>query len=359
MSSYSDTPAQEKFFRGYPISWVTVEKTKEIVIEAAFGDDMIEKRPYKHHYIKYCDKLYRRNDFMEAYFSEYKKYPYKVKFKTDDIFLLSGNQRAKLQYHILSLKYPLVEVDIQDELDLRSLCCGSDFETAQIWYNRMQWEKGIEKMVTFGVSLGVPGIISDVWCYRFEIDDLSAVYESVSSTWEEWLGVIAGYIDSQRHIIQDAEGEQRKARCDWICDQAMIKLYYQDGIHLTLPARETAELKRWIYDYCYKGQCEYPYHGDICPAHYRFVIDFEKDVEIVEADDRKGRMKQYNEEHNAAHNKEMAVKKLRERVNALTGDEWTTQELYAQGISKNTLTRLVNEDLLRRVKIGYYERNFP
>lgn len=358
VSSYSDTPAQEKFFRGYPISWVTVEETKEKVIEGVFCD-LTEERTAKKHFIEYLGKRYRRNDFMEAHFTEYRKYPYKVKFKTDDIFRLSGSQRAKLQYHILSLKFPLVEVDKQDSHDLYLLCLGCDFQTAQIWYSRMLWDKGIEKMVTFGVSLEVRGSASGVWCYRPELNGLYAEYKSVSSTWEEWLAPIAYDIDCQRHIIQDADGEERKALCDWICDQAMIKLYYQDGKYLTLPAREMTELKRWIYDYCYKGEAEYPYHGDICPAPYSFRIDFEEDVEIVEADDRKGRMKQYNEEHNAAHNKEMGVRKLQDRVASLTGDEWTTQELYAQGISKNTLTRLVKEDLLRRVKIGYYERNFP
>lgn len=358
MSSYSDTPAQEKFFRGYPISWVTVEETKEKVIEGAFCD-LTEEYPAKKHFIEYQGKRYRRNDFMEAHFTEYKKYPYKVKFKTDDIFLLSGNQRAKLQYHILSLKFPLVEVDEQDSSALRSLCFGSDIDTAQIWYNRMQWEKGIEKMVTFGVSLEVRGSASGVWCYRSEINNLYAEYESVSLSWERWLGMIAFHIESQRHLIPWMESESQILSNEMIYEQAIKMLYYQDGMHLTLPARENTELRKWVYDYCYKGQADYPYHGDICPAPYSFTIDFEKDIEIVEADDRKGRLKQYNEEHNAAHNKVMAIRKLQDRVASLTGDKWTTQELYAQGISKNTLTRLVKADLLRRIKPGYYERNFP
>ena len=55
-------------------------------------------------------KTKTRRDFMKSEFDEYRMHPYKVKFLTDDVFRLGGNQRSKLQYHILAQRFPLVHV---------------------------------------------------------------------------------------------------------------------------------------------------------------------------------------------------------------------------------------------------------
>jgi hypothetical protein len=50
-------------------------------------------------------------------------------------------------------------------------------------------------------------------------------------------------------------------------------------------------------------------------------------------------------------------KKAAERNFAdVTGDEWTTQELYAQGINKDKIPRLVNQGKIKRTSRGHYER---
>lgn len=79
-------------FRGEPIAWVSVPKTTTEVQENLFGDDEIDEQTTGvRHLIQYQDKALKRSDFLAMVFPEYRKYPYKVKFKTDDIFRLGGN----------------------------------------------------------------------------------------------------------------------------------------------------------------------------------------------------------------------------------------------------------------------------
>lgn len=117
-------------------------------------------------------------------FSEYKKYPYKVRFNDDNIFYLSSNQRAKLQYHILSQYFDLVKVDEQDKEDLYRFCKDYQEETAQRWLYRMKYEDGHEKIMTFGVSLDVRKVLNTsklkgIYCYTSEITDTQATYKGV------------------------------------------------------------------------------------------------------------------------------------------------------------------------------------
>lgn len=79
-------------FRGKPISWVTVPKTQTITRANAFGDDDIEEVTKKIcHLIQYDGRQMGRDEFLKYVFPDYRKYSYKVRFKTDDIFRLGGN----------------------------------------------------------------------------------------------------------------------------------------------------------------------------------------------------------------------------------------------------------------------------
>ncbi len=295
----SNSPAQESNFRGQPISWIDVDETREQFFESAFGDDVTERWTCRCHYIEYCGQKYCEDDFMKAHFAEYKKYPYKVDFKTKDIFRLSYNQRAKLQYHILSLKFPLVDVDVRDKVGLSSLSFSSNNKTAQNWRQRMKWDKGIEKMITFGMSLGVQGDTRGLWCYKPTFENSYAEFCSVEYDWDLWLSNIAFYIDSHRHEVERAVGaENKKMVFDGLCQGAGSMLYYQQGSYLTLPTRQANELKKWIYNYCRTGKGDYPYHGNINTGHYEFRIEFDTDIDIVEADDRKTYTRKCNEEIN-------------------------------------------------------------
>lgn len=66
-------------------------------------------------------------------------------FSTDDVFRLGGHQRAKLQYHILAQRFPLVQVDEQDKHDLEAFAAQADTVAAQLWLARMRWPMGHEK----------------------------------------------------------------------------------------------------------------------------------------------------------------------------------------------------------------------
>ena len=62
---------------------------------------------------------------------------------------------AKLQYLILSQRFPLVAVSASNKQELEAFADASETETAQRWLNRMMWPRGHEKMVTFGAALAV------------------------------------------------------------------------------------------------------------------------------------------------------------------------------------------------------------
>ena len=110
-------------FRGKPIAWVDVPKTKSVIVPNAIGEDGTEERiTGKQHLISYEGKRYQREEFLTAMFPDYKKFPYRVKFKNEDVFRLNANQRAKLQYNVLAHKFSLVPVALQDRVDLERLC---------------------------------------------------------------------------------------------------------------------------------------------------------------------------------------------------------------------------------------------
>ena len=66
-------------FRGKPIAWVDVPKTKSVIVPNAIGEDGTEERiTGKQHLISYGGKRYQREEFLTAMFPDYKKFPYRV-----------------------------------------------------------------------------------------------------------------------------------------------------------------------------------------------------------------------------------------------------------------------------------------
>lgn len=265
-------------------------------------------------------------------------------FLTDDVYRLGGNQRAKLQYHILANRFPLVPVAEQDKEDLQRLAARSETETAQRWLNRMMWPQGHEKMVTFGAALEVPGNVRGLWCYTAKLDTTTAAYQGISMGWDSWATSIAAYLDEQR--AADFIDMNRTVQ------GAIFRLYYQDGLYLTVPKAERVAVVKWIYQYLKDGAAPFPLHGDMGSEEYRFTIDFEKDVEIVHNQVIKDDMAAYNREANA----EKGRRRVEKRLADLMGDAWTTAELKAQGFTKRNIKTFVDNGLIKRLYQGHYMR---
>ena len=210
------------------------------------------------------------------------------------------------------------------------LCQSHHAETAQRWLNRMGWESGHEKMISFGVALDVRGAAKGVWCYYVaNLDEKSVTYHGVPMTWEGWIKPILFFMDSRRAELT-ALRKQPDSSADELFqssyDTAVMMLYYQNGMYMTLPGKEGKLL-------------------------------FERDTEIVRAYDLKKEMGQYNAEHNAAHNQELGRRQTEERFAQLKGDTWTAQEILDQGFSRKTLDKFVKYGFILRVKKGRYVRN--
>ena len=63
------TTAEQSFFRGEPITWLTVPTTKTVVTANAFGESEASERPArKNHFILYGGKQYKREEFYQMAF---------------------------------------------------------------------------------------------------------------------------------------------------------------------------------------------------------------------------------------------------------------------------------------------------
>ena len=190
---------------------------------------------------------------------------------TDDIFRLGGNQRAKLQYHILSQRFPLAAVSASDKQELEAFAAASETETAQRWLNRMMWPQGHEKMVTFGAALEVPdherkGAAFGLWCYHAKVDETGAAYQGVLMDWETWAFPLVDYLTAWRAA--------RRRDMVEVMRGAMLRLYYQHGLYLTVPKAVRVAVVKWVYQFLKDGAAPFPFAGDMGSEEYSFTIDF-------------------------------------------------------------------------------------
>ena len=270
-------------------------------------------------------------------------------FSTDDIYRLGGSQRAKLQYHILAQKFPLVEVAAEDKEDLEAFAAQSETEAAQLWLARMHWSQGHEKMVTFGQNIGVEdkasgGRVKGLWCYTADMDAVKAVYTGCPMTWERWAAPIVGYLQGQR--------DARTAAALEVMQTIMRLLYYQNGLYLTVPGDVRRAIVKWAYQYLKDGAAPFPFAGDMGSDSRRVTINFERDTSLKDNRVIHDNMAEYNREANA----EKAARRTKQRFEDLTGARWTTAELHAQGFTDRNIKTFCKDGLIKRLYQGHYQR---
>ncbi len=267
-----------------------------------------------------------------------------MQFLTNDIYRLGGNQRAKLQYHILSRRFPLAAVSASDKQELEQFAAASESETAQRWLNRMKWTEGHEKMVSFGAALEVPGNTRGLWCYYAKTDEHSATYTGVPMSWETWVAPLVDYLTTWRAA--------RRWNMVEVMQGAMLRLYYQSPYYLTVPKTVRVAVVKWVYQFLKDGAAPFPFVGDMGIEEYKFTIDFGRDVEIVPNRSIQGDMAAYNREANA----EKGRRRVEKCFADLQGDTWTTAELKAQGFTKRNIASFVEKGLIKRLYQGHYTR---
>lgn len=138
--------------------------------------------------------------------------------------------------------------------------------------------------------------------------------------------------------------------------------YGRYGRYLTLTQEDCKAITAWINEYFVGGSAPFPLSGAIPAADYKFVIDYNTDVELVDSRDLKDpdEMVKYNRETNAARNKEKGKKKVQTRFSAACGaikigDTLTTKQLVEMGYTDDkALKRLVDSGVLKRIKRGHY-----
>ena len=347
-------------FRGEPIEWTERKKTI-ITAEAAFGEDETKEKTF--HFIRYQGQEYKPEEFLKAMFPYYKDYPYKVEFKSDDIFRLGSSQRAKLSYDILSEHFRISGVSPQDDEDLADLAYHGNCETAKNWLKRISWFQSSAQMLHFGCNLNVAGHAKGVWCYSTKRESNKVIFSGQEMTWENWAAPLIDYV---RYVRLGLKASRKTEPAEIIEDciiqakaNAMGLLFNHYGWMITLPQRQYYALQKWVSD-SFEREIPFPYCGDTGSDTYSFSINIgegSSDYEIVPSDNRGETMSKYNAEHNAERNKAQGLKETLERFAPLSGDAWTRQEILAQGFTQSNLDTFLKHGLIRRVSQGHYVRN--
>ena len=141
-------------------------------------------------------------------------------------------------------------------------------------------------------------------------------------------------------------------------------MYYQFdryGRYLTLTQEDCRAITEWINECFVGGSAPFPLSGVIPAADYKFVIDYNTDVEFVDNRDLKapGEMAKYNQETNAARNKEKGKTKVAARADKTLPDgDFTRDDLKALGYGPKAISNLLRDKLIVDTKRRTPERKY-
>ena len=188
------------------------------------------------------------------------------------------------------------------------------------------------------------GAAFGLWCYYAKVDETSAAYQGVSMEWEVWAAPLVDYLTAWRAARRWDMAE--------VMQGAMLRLYFNSGLYLTIPKAVRVAVVKWVYQFLKDGAASFPFAGDMGSEEYSFTIDFENDVEIVPNRAIQEDMAAYNRAANA----EKARRRVEKRFADLQGDTWTTAELTGQGFTKRNIKTFVDNGLIKRLCKGHYMR---
>ena len=129
-------------------------------------------------------------------------------------------------------------------------------------------------------------------------------------------------------------------------------MYYQFdryGRYLTLTQEDYKAITEWGREYLVSGSAPFPLSGAIPAAAYKFVIDYNTDVELVDNRDLKDpdEMAKYNHETNATRNKEKGKNKVAARARKTLPDgDFTRDDLQALGYGSKAISNLLRDKLI-------------
>ena len=109
------------------------------------------------------------------------------------------------------------------------------------------------------------------------------------------------------------------------------------------------------------GSAPFPLSGAIPAADFKFVIDYNTDIELVDSRDLKDpdEMAKYNHETNAARNKEKGKNKVAARARKTLPDgDFTREDLQALGYGPKAISNLLRDKLIVDTKRRTPERKF-
>ena len=326
----------------------------------------------------------------------FKSYAKKMVFKNNKIEPLPNKERIRIQFYLRSQYKSPPLLDNADEIAafIHAACelttTNYDYKLSQTWSACklvVQTEPEAASLFAYygwtqDLSKDYPN--KENMFYRLSYnEDMSLHYEIVEDSLVSRFEAIRtrAYDDVKiKDIIQD-KNIDRKDKIKEISKKLNPLLYIKEindyfCVHYVIRTgltKETFDLcNNMITEYIEKLIDRNAFDNLILEEHIKRIqfdtskldnIKFVKPTIIdigmndVEFIDRKYNINaKYNQEH-AKELGEARSKKAAERNSAnLVGDKWTTQELYAQGIDQNKISRLIKNGIIKRVKRGFYER---
>ena len=141
-------------------------------------------------------------------------------------------------------------------------------------------------------------------------------------------------------------------------------MYYQFdyyGRYLTLTQEDCRAITEWINEYFVGGSAPFPLSGVIPAADYKFLIDYQTDVEFVDHRGLKapGEMAKFNPENNARRHKEKGKTKVAARADKTLPDgDFTRDDLKALGYGPKAISNLLRDKLIVDTKRRTPERKY-
>ena len=308
----------------------------------------------------------------------FKSYKVQIKFKNDKIQILPYAERIRLVFYFRlqdKKPQPIENADTIAAFINTAIKYTGDWKLKQNWYACLSATQTQEEAASLFVYYGWAATYDKEFprienaFYKVEADNGIRHYEIVQGD------IISRFeaIESKAQEVEslailtnktlDREGKYNQL-------QALLKplLWWNNNIRLglTTEARELCEARiseyienLWdcsIFDgieHISRVQIDKSATDIVFAEPRKFIISMD-DLESVDYQYNIGA--EYNKQNAAKLGAARSKKAAERNFEHVTGDKWTTQELYAQGIDKDKIPRLIDSGLIKRIRQGHYIR---
>lgn len=319
-------------------------------------------------FVSYDDKEYKFDEFLIAMYPG-KRINKSVVYFPDTIanlLKIGPTQRIKMKYDILTNYFGLPYINDNEKDDLsRFLNKYYDNTTIQKYCRRFNWDSGIEKMVAFGADLDISGkadgAIEGFYFYEYTLNKGKAIITGIDIELKYWLLNIKTYIMSVFNCFCSHGIILNEKQIELFKNRSLMRLYYQQERRVAIPESQIGRPIKEVINNCIdtvykKTKIDISINSyDIIDGYfntlsildcksedYRFTVDFEKDIIIVDTKSAARAQQVIEQVYMTAAERLIGFK---------AGDKITTKELRERGYKNNNgkaINTLVEYGILQK-----------